>query len=136
MGERRSTLAQEIAETVAVFQRQITGHAPGAVTVVLSQDTLVVALHEALSPAERDLAKSPSGVAQLQEFHQQLFATSCQSLQDEIRRITGVEWREAVAELEPTTGDMVQAFTRTAKAQMFCLTRGESGQAGTSGQTG
>ena len=123
MGKFRPTLAQEIAEAVIAFQQETTGHAPRAVTVVLSEDTLVVALHEALSPAERDLAKSPSGAAQVQEFHRQLFATSSQRLQKEIQRITGVEWREAIAEVEPTTGDMVQAFMRSAKAQVFRLVR-------------
>ena len=133
MSESRPTLAQEIAEVVIAFHRRTTGHAPKAVTVVLSQDTLVVTLHEALSPAERDLAKSPSGAAQVREFHRQLFSTSSQRLQKEIERITGVEWLEAVAEVEPTTGDMVQALTRSAKAQVFRLARGEGGKAGVGG---
>jgi len=123
----QSTMAQQVAQAVMAFQQQTTGHAPKAVTVVLSQDTLVVTLHEALSPAERDLARSPSGAAQVREFHRQLFSTSSQRLQKEIRRITGVEWREAVAEVEPTTGDMVQAFTRIAKVQVFRIAQGEPG---------
>ena len=80
MGESKPTLAQEIAEAVMAFQQQTTGHAPKALTVVLSQDTLVVALYEALSPAEKDLAKSPPGAAQVREFHRQLFATSSEPL--------------------------------------------------------
>lgn len=129
MGESRPTLAQEIAEAVMAFQQQTTGHAPKALTVVLSQDTLVVALHEALSPAEKDLAKSPPGAAQVREFHRQLFSTSSEPLRKKIEKITGVQWREAAAEVEPTTGDMVQAFTRSAKAQVFRLARGEPGKA-------
>jgi len=125
MGKPTPTLAQEIAEAVIAFQRQTTGHPPGAVTVVLSEDTLVAVLHEALSPAEKDLAKSPSGAAQVREFHRQLFAASSQRLQQEIKRITGVAWREAVAEVEPTTGDMIQAFTRSANVQLFRHVSGE-----------
>jgi uncharacterized protein YbcI len=121
MNELRPTLAQEIAEAATAFQKQTTGHAPKAVMVVLSQDTLVIALHEALSPAEKNLAKSPSGAAQVQQRHERIFATFSQQLQKEIQRITGVEWREAVAELEPTTGAMVQALTRSAKVQVFRL---------------
>ena len=128
MGKSRPILAQEIAEVVTAFQQQTTGHAPKAVTVVLSQDTLVVVLHEALSLAEKDLAKSPSGAAQVQEFHRQLFSTSSEWLRKKIERITGVEWREAIAEVEPTTGDMVQAFTRSAKVQVFCLAQSEPGE--------
>jgi uncharacterized protein YbcI len=115
-------MAQQVARAVMAFQQKTTGHAPKAVTVVLSQDTLVVTLHEALSPAEKDLAKkSPAGAAKVQEFHRQLFSSSSQSLLDEIQRITGVEVREAVAEVEPLTGDVVQAFTKSAMVQVFRL---------------
>ena len=109
------------------FQLRTTGHAPKAVTVVLSKDTLVVALHEALSPAEKDMAKSPAGAAKVEEFHRQLFANSAQSLREEIKRITGVEVREAVAEVEPTTGAVVQAFTRSATVQVFRLAQSVPG---------
>jgi len=120
----QSTMAQQVAQAVMAFQQQTTGHAPKAVTVVLSQDTLVVTLHEALSRAERDVAKSPSGAAQVQEFHRQLFSTSSQSLREEIKRITGVEVREAVAEVEPTTGAVVCAFASGTMVQVFQLAGG------------
>jgi uncharacterized protein YbcI len=114
-------MAQQVAEAVTTFQLRTTGHAPKAVTVVLSQDTLVITLHEALSPAERDTAKSPEGAAKVEEFHRQLFANSSQSLRDDIKRITGVAVREAVAEIEPATGAVVQAFTSNAMVQVFRL---------------
>jgi uncharacterized protein YbcI len=118
----QSTMARQVAQAVMAFQHRTTGHAPKAITVVLSQDTLVVTLHEALSPAEKDLAKkSPAGAAKVQEFHRQLFVNSSQSLREEITRITGVKVREAVAEVEPTTGDVVQAFTKSAMVQVFRL---------------
>ena len=81
----------------------------------------MITLHEALSPAEKVLAKSPAGAAQVQEFHRQLFATSSDSLRQEIRRITGVDVREATAEVEPATGAVVQAFTTGTVVQVFLL---------------
>ena len=119
----QSSMAQRVAEAVMAFQQETTGHTPKAVTVVLSQDTLVVTLHEALSEAERALAKTPAGAAKVQEFHRQLFVNSSQSLRDDIQRITGVEVREAIAEVEPTTGAVVQAFTSSATVQVFRLAR-------------
>ena len=95
-------------------------------TVVLSEDTLVITLHGALSPAEKALAKSPAGAAQVQEFHRQLFANSADSLRQEIKRITGVEVREATAEVETTTGTVVQAFTTGTVVQVFLLASGIS----------
>ena len=79
-------------------------------TVVLSDNTLVPTLHGALSPAEKALARSPAGAAQVQEFHRQLFTNSSEVLRQEIKRITGVEVREATAEVETTTGTVVQVF--------------------------
>jgi uncharacterized protein YbcI len=130
MEKSRPTLAQEITEAAIALQQQITGHAPKAVTVVLSQDTLVIVLHEALSRAEKDLAKSPSGAEQVREFHQQLFSTSSHWLLKQIERVTGVQWSQAVVEVEPATGDMVQAFARSAKVQVFSSAPGEPGKAG------
>lgn len=115
------TIAQQVAIAAAAFQKERTGFQPKAVTVVLSQDTLVITLHGALSPAEQALAANPAGAAQVQEFHRQLFAASVESLRQEIRRITGVEVREAAAEVETETGTVVHAFTSGTMVQVFLL---------------
>ena len=122
MDTNESTVAQQIGEAVSAFQEQSTGHAPKAVTVVLSEDTLVITLHDTLTPAEKVLSRSVDGAAQVQEFHKQLFATSSESLRQEIKRITGRQVREASAEIEPATGSIVQAFTTGTMVQVFLLT--------------
>jgi uncharacterized protein YbcI len=115
------TMAQQVAQVVSVFQQRRTGYPPKAATVVLSEDTLVVTLHEALSPAEKDLARTPEGAAQVQEFHRQLFKDSVDLLREEIKRITGVAVGEAAAEVETTTGAVVHAFTTGTMVQVFQL---------------
>ena len=114
-------MAQQIAQVAIAYQTERTGHAPASVTVVLSEDTLVITLHDALTPAEKALALSPDGAAQVQEFHRQLFLTSADSLRKEIKRITGREVREAAAEVEPATGTVVHAFTTGNVVQVFLL---------------
>jgi len=121
MDKFKLTMAQQVAQAASAFQRQRTGHAPKSVTVVLSEDTLVVTLHGALSPAEQALSKIPAGAAQVQEFHRQLFASSAGHLRQEIKRITGVDVREATAEVETTTGTLVQVFTTGTMVQVFLL---------------
>ena len=59
--------------------------------------------------------------ATLQDFHRQLFTSAAASLRQEIKRITGVDVREAVSEVEPTTGTVVQAFTTGTVVQVFLL---------------
>src|SRR5271154_892568 len=115
------TMAQQIARAAIAFEKKRTGHTPKSVTVVMSDNTLMITLHGALSPAEIALAKSKVGAAQVQEFHRQLFTSAADSLREEIKRITGVEVREATAEVEPTTGTVVQAFTTGTVVQVYLL---------------
>ncbi len=129
MQSNTETMAQQVAAAVTTFQTQRTGHAPKAVTVVLSNDTLVVTLHEALSPAEIALSQSPEGAAQVQEYYRQLFDTSVDGMRQEIKRITGVAIREAAVEVETTTGAVVHAFTSGVMVQVFRLTGGISADA-------
>ncbi len=118
----KPTMAEQIARAAIAFEQRRTGnHVPKSVTVVLSEGTLVITLHEALSPAERAMARNPAGAAQVQEFHRQLFANSSDSLRQEIKRITGMEVREATAEIEPASGAVVQAFTTGNVVQVFQL---------------
>jgi uncharacterized protein YbcI len=121
MKKSLSTVAQQIARAASAFEHQSTGHVPRSVTVVLSDSTLVVTLHGALSPAEQALAQSPAGAAQVQEFHRQLFANSAGGLRQEIKRITGVAVREAAAEVEAGTGTVVKVFTTGTVVQVFLL---------------
>ena len=121
MDKYTSTTARKIAQAASAFQQRRTGHVPESVAVVLSDDTLVVTLHGALSPAEKALAASPAGAAQVQEFHRQLFTSDCGPLRQEIKRITGVEVREAATEVETATGTVVQVFTTGTVVQVFLL---------------
>jgi uncharacterized protein YbcI len=124
MNKSDSAMAQQIAQAASAFEERLTGRVPTSVAVVLIEDTLVVTLHGALSPAEKALSQSPEGAAQIQEYHRELFANSFDSLRQEIKRITGVEVREAAAEVEPTSGTVVKAFTTGAVVQVFLLARG------------
>jgi len=132
MNEISSNIAEQLARLASRLQEQRTGHAPTAVTVVLDEDTLVVTLHDALTPAEKALARSPEGAAQVQEFHRQLFANSTSEMREEIQRITGRSVREAAAEIEAASGTVVHAFTTGAMVQVFLL-KGEVASSGGAG---
>ena len=118
------SVAQQIAQAAIACQQQRTGHEPKSAAVVLSGDMLLITLYGALSPAEKALAQDPDGAAQVQEFHRQLFASSADELRQENKRITGVDVREATAEIETTTGTVVQIFTTGTMVQVFSLAKG------------
>jgi uncharacterized protein YbcI len=117
------SMARQVAQAASKFQKEQTGHAPSAVTVVISKDTLVITLHGALSAAEQALSRDPLGAEKVQDFHRQLFAASSKAFREEIHRITGVNVREAAAEIEPATGTVVHAFTSGTMVQVFLLAK-------------
>jgi uncharacterized protein YbcI len=135
MNKNESNIAQQLALVARRFQEQRTGHLPTAVTVVLGEDTVVVNLHDALTPAEKALARSPAGAARVQEYHRQLFANSTAEMRQEINRITGRQVREAAAEIETATGTVVHAFTTGSMVQVFLLTDGPLAESGTGGDS-
>ena len=116
-----ATIAEQVAQAAKDLQHERTGHAPKAVTVVLSEDTLVITMHDALTPAEKALALNSVGASQVREFHRQLFLASADALRKEIKRITGRDVCEAAAEVVPATGTVVHAFTTGNVVQVFLL---------------
>jgi uncharacterized protein YbcI len=124
MEKLKPSVAHQIAQAASAFEQRRTGHTPQSVAVILSENTLVITLHGALSPAEKALAQNPAGAAQVKEFHRQLFSDAADSLREDIKRITGVEVRGATAEVEPTSGTVVQVFTNGTMVQVFLLAQG------------
>jgi uncharacterized protein YbcI len=114
-------MAERIAQAAIAFERHRTNRPPSKVTVVLTDDTLVITLHGILSPAEKALAKNSAGAAQIKEFHHQLFANSSDALLEKIKRITGQEVREATAEIETSSGTVAKVFTTGTEVQVFRL---------------
>lgn len=116
-----SALSKELAQIALSMQAERTGHTPKAVTVVASDETVVLTLHEALTPAEKILARTESGAAKVEQYHRALFAVSCDELRKEIQRLTGRRVREAAVVVEPATGAIVHAFTSGTVVQIFQL---------------
>ncbi|HJZ92592.1 MAG TPA: Na-translocating system protein MpsC family protein [Gemmataceae bacterium] len=114
-------MAQQIARATVAFEQHRTGHAPRSVTVVLGNETVVVTLEGALSPAELALSRTADGAAQVQELHRRIFLAAAGPLRDEIQRITGAGVREAAVEVEPGTAAVVQVFPSGTTVQVFLL---------------
>ena len=113
--------SKELAQIALSMQSDRTGHTPKAVTVVASEETVVLTLHEALTPAEKILARTETGAAKVEQYHRALFAVSCDELRREIQRLTGRKVREAAVVVEPATGAIVHAFTSGTVVQIFQL---------------
>src|SRR4029079_14578095 len=95
----------------------------------MNEDTIMIALHGSLTAAEKALVQNPASAAQVREFHRQLFTNVSATLLRKIKNITGMEVRDTTAEIEPTTGSVVQVFTTDTVGEKFLLAPG--GTAGT-----
>ena len=117
MSTTSPNMAEQIGHAASAFEQIRTGHVPKSVTVVLTADTLVVTLRGVLTHAERVMANTEKGATWVREYHRQLFASSSNSLIDEIKRITGVEAHES-PKIDAT---VVPMFEVGAIVQVFVL---------------
>lgn len=59
--ESSSNVAQQIARVASAFEQQRSGRAPEPVTVVVSENSLVIAVHGVLRVTESAFAKAANG---------------------------------------------------------------------------
>jgi uncharacterized protein YbcI len=111
MDQSRGTVCQKIARAARAFEKRRTKHGRKWVALFMNEDTIVIALHGSLTAAEKALAQSPAGAAQVRELHRQLFNNVSTILVQNIKSITGMVVRDTTAEIEPRTGSVVHMFT-------------------------
>lgn len=116
-----ANVTQQLTAAIGKLQSELTGRSPTSVSVLLGEDTLVLTIQGALSPAETELAKTAAGAARVEEFHRQLFASSATAFEAEISRITGRPVRNASLGLEPRSGSSLHAFASGTVIQVFLL---------------
>jgi uncharacterized protein YbcI len=124
------TIGERIARAVHAFELRRTKHARKWVAVFMNEETIVIALHGSLTDAEKALAQSAAGAAEVREFHRRLFTDVSALLLRKIKSITGMDVRHTTAEIELTTGSFVQLFTTDTLGENFPLSPG--GVVGTS----
>jgi uncharacterized protein YbcI len=117
----RLTMADQLAKAIGEFQLNRTGYAPHSVTAILSENTIVVMLKGALTPAEKMLSRTPEGADKIRMFHRELFQSSLELLQPKIERITGYAVIEANAEVEASSSAVVEVSTTGTMVQVFQL---------------
>jgi uncharacterized protein YbcI len=128
MDHSQGTIGRKIARAARVFEKRRTKHGREWVAIFMNEDTIVIALHSSLTAVEKAVAQSQAGAAQVREFHRQLFGNISATLLRKIKSITGMEVRDTSAEIEPTTGSVVQVFTTDTLGEEFLLTPERTGR--------
>lgn len=120
----RRTIGQRIARAARAFEKRQTKHGRIWVVVFMNEDTIVIALHGSLTAAEKAQSQSLAGAARVWEFHRQMFTNASAALFRKIKSITGMEVRDTTAEIDPTTGHVVQIFTTDTVGEKFLCVPG------------
>jgi uncharacterized protein YbcI len=124
MEQFQGNIGHRIACTARAFEQRQTKHGREWVVVFLNEETIVIALHGSLTAVEKAVAQTPIGLAQLREFHRQLFGDHSDALLQKIKSITGMGVRETAAEIDPANGSVVLFLTTDTAAKRFPLPPG------------
>lgn len=111
--ERRTKGEVEAAIRNAVikFEQEFMGRGPDDVRAFIVRDMVVVRLKGVLTPAERQLAKTPDGVDMVRRLRQNLIAQGRDRLLDQVSEITGAGTLALFTDIDTQVGERVFVFT-------------------------
>ncbi len=111
--ERRTKGEVEAAIRNAVikFEQEFMGRGPDDVRAFIVRDMVVVRLKGVLTPAERQLAKTPDGVDMVKRLRQNLIAQGRDRLFDQVSEITGASTLALFTDIDTQVGERVFVFT-------------------------
>lgn len=111
--ERRTKGEVEAAIRNAVikFEQEFMGRGPDDVRAFIVPDMVVVRLKGVLTPAERQLAKTPDGVDMVKRMRQNLIAQGRDKLFDQMSEITGASTLALFTDIDTQVGERVFVFT-------------------------
>ena len=87
------------------------GRGPSDVKAFIMKDIILVRLKGVLTPAERQLAKSPEGIEMVRRMRQTLISQGRDSLTKEITNLIGVKILGIFTDIDTQAGERVIVFT-------------------------
>jgi hypothetical protein len=118
-------LSRRIAQAAGSFEHLLMHRAPASITIVATDQSLVLTIHEPFSPAERRLAADGgSGLSRVAEYHRSLFDNSLDALCRHVRLLSGVELHGAAIHVDARTGSVLKTLTTKAAVDTFVFGEG------------
>lgn len=100
-----------IRNAVIKFEQEFMGRGPSDVRAFIVRDIILVRLKGVLTPAERQLAKSPEGVEMVKRMRQNLIAQGRESLASEITAQIGAKVVGLFTDIDTQLGERVIVLT-------------------------
>jgi uncharacterized protein YbcI len=113
MDNERTKAEMEVAIRNAIikFEQDFMGRGPADVRAFIVRDLVVVRLKGVLTPAERQLAKTPDGVDMVKRIRQTLIAQGRDRLVEQVSDITGAKVLGIFMDIDAQIGEKVFVFT-------------------------
>lgn len=106
-GEIETTVRNAIIK----FEQEFMGRGPEEVRAFILRDIIVVRLKGVLTPAERQLAKSPDGIEMVRRLRHQLISQGRDRLCGQIEDITGATVTGLFTDIDTQIGERMIVFT-------------------------
>jgi len=112
MGSKRTKAEMEMAIRNAIikFEQDFMGRGPTDVRAFIVRDLVIVRLKGVLTPAERQLAKTPDGVDMVKRIRQTLIAQGRDRLLKHVSDITGATATALFMDIDAQIGEKVFVF--------------------------
>ncbi len=109
----RSKGETEAAVRTAIikFEQEFLGRGPDDVRAFIVRDLLVVRLKGVLTPAERQLAKTPEGIDMVKRLRQNLIAQGRERVCEQVMELTGAKVTALFTDIDTHVGERIFVFT-------------------------
>ena len=100
-----------IRKAIIKFEQEFMGRGPEEVKAFVVRDLVVVRLKGVLTPAKRQLAKTPDGVDMVKRLRQTLIAQGRDKLCEQVSDITGAKILSLFTGIDVQIGEKIFVFT-------------------------
>ncbi len=110
-GRTKGEAETAIRNAVIKFEQEFMGRGPSDVRAFILRDLVLVRLKGVLTPAERQLAKSPDGVEMVKAMRQNLISQGREKLSQQLSEITGATISGLFTDIDTQIGERVIVFS-------------------------
>lgn len=119
-GKSKGELESAVRTAIIKFEQEFLGRGPDDVRAYLVKDLLLVRLKGVLTPAEKQLAKTPEGVEMVRQLRQNLIAQGRDRLCDQVAELTGASPLALYTDIDVHLGERVFVITLDRDIEITC----------------
>ena len=110
-GQSKREIEAAVRNAIIRFEQEFLGRGPDDVRAFLIKDLLVIRLKGVLTPAEKQLAKTPEGVEMVKQLRQNLIAQGRDRLCEQVAELTGAKTLALFTDIDAHLGERVFVIT-------------------------